>query len=95
MGLMGPNTILWFQYVDTSTGNWNLNVGNMVGIAITGFYLFQSLLNYFALSNASKGFTLTKEHLMDVTIEGSDLNKDQLKTSEKTILKHFRLIKSI
>ena len=91
MGLMGPNTILWFQYVDTSTGNWNLNVGNMVGIAITGFYLFQSLLNYFALNNASKGFTLTKEHLMDVTIEGSDLNKDH----KKTILKHFRLIKSI
>ena len=59
----GPSTIFLFQYVDTSIESWKWSVGNMVGIAMTGFYLLQFLLNYFTLYNVSKEFTLKKEHL--------------------------------
>ena len=48
----------------------------MVGIAMTGFYLFQFLLNYCALYNVLKDFTLKEEHLMEVTIEGSGMEYD-------------------
>ena len=82
----GPSTIFLFQYVDTSIGSWKWSVGNMVGIAMTVFYLFQFLLNYFTLYNVSKDFTLKKEHLMEVTIEGSgieyDYKQELLETSE-------------
>ena len=86
LGLVsGPSTIFLFQYVDTSIGIWKWSVGNLVGMAMTGFYLFQFLLNYFTLYNVSKDFTLKKEHLMEVTIEGSameyDFEEDQLGTS--------------
>ena len=86
LGLVsGPSTIFLFQYVDISIGIWKWSVGNLVGMAMTGFYLFQFLLNYFTLYNVSKDFTLKKEHLMEVTIEGSameyDYEEDQLGTS--------------
>ena len=81
-----PSTIFLFQYVNTSIGNWRLNVGNMVGIAMTGFYLFQFLLNYFTLHNVSKELTLKKDHLLDKANEGSDMEYDseieQLEISE-------------
>ena len=72
----GPSTIFLFQYVDTSIGNWRWNVGNMVGIAMAGFYLFQFLLNYFTLHNVSKEFTLKKDYLLDKTTEDSDTEYD-------------------
>ena len=82
----GPSTIFLFQYVDTSIGSWKWSVGNMVGIAMTGFYLLQFLLNYFTLYNVSKEFTLKKEHLIEVTIEGNgmehDYEEERLRTSE-------------
>ena len=72
----GPSTIFLFQYVETSTGSWKWAVVNMVGIAMTGFYLFQFLLNYCALYNVLKDFTSKKEHLMEVTIEGGGMEYD-------------------
>ena len=39
--LVGPCTTFIFQYVDISIGNWKWNIGNMVGISMTAFYLFQ------------------------------------------------------
>ena len=82
----GPSTTFLFQYVDTSIGNWKWNVGNMAGIAMTGFYLFQFVLNYFTLHNVSKEFTLKKDHLLDKTMEDSDMEYDseieQLEISE-------------
>ena len=81
-----PSTIFLFQYINTSIGNWRWNVGNMVGIAMTGFYLFQFLLNYFTLHNVSKELTLKKDHLLDEANEGSDMEYDseieQLEISE-------------
>ena len=82
----GPSTTFLFQYVDIFIGNWKWNVGNMAGIAMTGFYLFQFFLNYFTLHNVSKEFTLKKDHLLDKTIEDSDMEYDseieQLEISE-------------
>ena len=82
----GTSTIFLFQYVETSIGSWKWGVVNMVGIAIRGFYLFQFLLNYCALYNVLKDFTLKKEHLMEVTIEGSgmeyDYEEEKLETFE-------------
>ena len=82
----GPSTTLLFQYVDIFIGNWKWNVGIMAGIAMTGFYLFQFFLNYFTLHNVSKEFTLKKDHLLDKTIEDSDMEYDseieQLEISE-------------
>ena len=71
-----PSTIFLFQYVNTSIGNWRWNVGNMVGIAMTGFYLFQFFLNYFTLHNVLKELTLKKDHLLDKNIEDSDMEYD-------------------
>ena len=82
----GPSTTFLFQYVNIFIGNWKWNVGNMAGIAMTGFYLFQFFLNYFTLHNVSKEFTLKKDHLLDKTIEDSDMEYDseieQLEISE-------------
>ena len=72
----GPSTIFLFQYVETSMGSWKWAVVNMVGIAMTGFYLFQFLLNYCALYNVLKDFTWKKEHLMEATIEGGGMEYD-------------------
>ena len=67
--LVGPCTTFIFQYVDISIGNWKWNIGNMVGISMTAFYLFQFILNYFTLHNVSKEYTLKKEFFVNPAIE--------------------------
>ena len=71
--LVGPCTTFIFQYVDICIGNWKWNIGNMVGISMTAFYLFQFALNYFTLHNVSKEHTLKKEVFVKPAIESNEI----------------------
>ena len=71
--LVGPCTTFIFQYVNICIGNWNWNIGNMVGISMTAFYLFQFILNYFTLHNVSKEYTLKKEFFVNPAIENNGI----------------------
>ena len=64
--IIGPSTTFEFQYVKVYIGDWIWNVGNMIGISMTIFYLLQFLLNYFTLHNVSKEYTLKKEVLLNI-----------------------------
>ena len=69
----GPCTTIIFQYVGISIGNWKWNIGNMVGIFMAAFYLFQLALNYFTLQNVSKEYTLKKESYVAPAIESDGI----------------------
>ena len=71
--IIGPCATFLFQYVDTSIGNWKLNMGNMVAIFMAVFYLFQLIFNYFTLYNVSKEHTLKKEPLLNTTYENGNM----------------------
>ena len=71
--LLGPCTTFIFQYVDICIGNWKWNIGNMVGISMTAFYLFQLTSNYFTLQNVSKEYTLKKEFFVNPAIESNGI----------------------
>ena len=71
--LVGPCTTFIFQYVDICIGNWKWNIGNMVGISMTAFYLFQFTFNYFTLHNVSKEYTWKKEFFVKPAIESSGI----------------------
>ena len=71
--LVGPCTTFIFQYVNICIGNWNWNIGNMVGISMTAFYLFQFTFNYFTLHNVSKEYTWKKEFFVKPAIESSGI----------------------
>ena len=77
--IIGPSTTFGFQYVEVYIGDWIWNVGNMIGISMTTFYLFQFLLNYFTLHNVSKEYTLKKEVLLDIAVETAETEFDDEK----------------
>ena len=77
--IIGPSTTFGFQYVKVYIGDWIWNVGNMIGISMTIFYLFQFLLNYFTLHNVSKEYTLKKEVLLDIAVETVETEFDDEK----------------
>ena len=54
----GPCTTYLFQYVEFNLGNWKINIGNAIGIAMLLLYVIQLILNYFSLHNVSKEYTL-------------------------------------
>ena len=82
--ILGPCATFVFQYVDTSIGNWKLNMGNMVAIFMAVFYLFQLILNYFTLHNVSKEYTLKKELLLDTSNENDNMEYEY---HEVTVIK--------
>ena len=82
--ILGPCATFVFQYVDTSIGNWKLNMGNMVAIFMAVFYLFQLILNYFTLHNVSKEYTLKKELLLDTSNENDNMEYEY---DEVTVIK--------
>ena len=84
--IMGPCATFVFQHIDTSLGNWKLNMGNMVAIFMTVFYLFQLILNYFTLHNVSKEYTLKKELLLD-TSNKNDNMEYEYEYGEVTVIK--------
>ena len=67
--IAGPSTVFVFQYVDLSIGHWKWNIGNMIGISMTVFYLFQFVLNFLTLHNVSKEYTLKNDHVWDTSFE--------------------------
>ena len=71
-GVIGPCTTFFFQFIDINIGKWKWNVGNMAGISMTFFYLFQFVINYFTLDNVSKEYTLKKDFTVVAAIENSD-----------------------
>ena len=74
--VLGPCLTFLFQYIDIAIGNWKWNIGNMIGIVMIGFYVFQFLMNYFTLFNVSKEFTLKKENLLNATLDLSDIEEE-------------------
>ena len=74
--VLGPCLTFLFQYIDVAIGNWTWNIGNMIGIMMIGFYVFQFVMNYFTLFNVSKEFTLKKENLLNLTLDLSDMEEE-------------------
>ena len=74
--VLGPCFTFLFQYIDIAIGNWKWNIGNMIGIVMVGYYVFQFLLNYFTLFNVSKEFTLKKENLLNSNLDLSDMEEE-------------------
>ena len=70
--VIGPCTTFFFQYIDISIGNWKWNIGNMTGISMTVFYLFQLGLNYFTLDNVSKEYSLKRGFLVNAVIKNAE-----------------------
>ena len=90
--VLGPCFTFLFQYIDIAIGNWKWNIGNMIGIVMVGYYVFQFLLNYFTLFNVSKEFTLKKENLLNSNLDLSDMeeeNENLLFKKETEKKKHF------
>ena len=83
--IIGPYATYLFQYVDSSIGNWKLNMGNMVATFMAVFYLFQLILNYVTLHNVSKEHTLKKELLLDTTYHKRDMKQEYQVTQFKTL----------
>ena len=67
--IVGPCNAFAFQYVDFSIGSWKWNTGNMIGICMTAFYVFQFVLNYLTLHNVSKECTLKNDDTWDTNFE--------------------------
>ena len=104
--IAGPSTAFVFQYVDLSIGHWKWNIGNMIGISMTVFYVFQFVLNFLTLHNVSKEYTLKNDHVWDTSFETNYqiCNNDakQLKVFEAAYLdelpfnkKHLTALKSV
>ena len=74
--IVGPSTTFGFQYVEVYIGDWMWNVGNMIGVSMTLFYLLQFLLNFFTLHNVSKEYTLKKEVLLDIASDTVEIEYD-------------------
>ena len=88
--IVGPSTAFIFQYVDHSIGHWKRNIGNMIGISMTVFYLFQFVLNFLTLHNVSKEYTLKNDLVWDTSFETKykkcNNETTQLKVSEAEYL---------
>ena len=67
--IVGPSTVFVFKYIDLSIGHWKWNIGNMIGISMTVFYLFQFVLNFLTLHNVSKEYTLKNDLVWDTSFE--------------------------
>ena len=67
--IVGPSTVFVFKYIDLSIGHWKWNIGNMIDISMTVFYLFQFVLNFLTLHNVSKEYTLKNDLVWDTSFE--------------------------
>ena len=83
--IIGPCATFVFQYVDTSKGNWKLNMENMVAIFMVVFCLFQLILNHVTLHNVLKEHTLKTELLLDTTYENYNIECEYEVTQIRTL----------
>ena len=93
--VIGPCTTFFFQYIDISIGNWKWNIGNMTGISMTVFYLFQLGLNYFTLDNVSKEHTLKRCFSVNTVVKNpetleSNCIENATETTPLTIKSRYR-----
>ena len=88
--IVGPSTVFVFKYIDLSIGHWKWNIGNMIDISMTVFYLFQFVLNFLTLHNVSKEYTLKNDLVWDTSFETKykkcNNETTQLKVSEAEYL---------